>query len=166
MPIADALPVYHHSERHSIRVAATPERALGAAREAPLEDVPLVRLLFRLRGLRAAPSGPIWDALLSEGFQSFRDDTLVLIGKPWSLRGGLRQVDDFVGFTEPGWAKMAVDLRAVPDDGGARIETETRVLLTDRGSRRRFAAYWLVIRPFSGFVRRRWLRAAKRRAET
>jgi hypothetical protein len=164
--IADALPVYHHSERHSIRVAASPERALAAAREAALEDVPLVRLLFRLRGLRAAPHGPIWDALLSEGFQSFREDTLVLIGKPWSVRGGLRQVDDFVGFAEPGWAKMAVDLRAVPDGGGARIETETRVFLTDRGSRRRFAAYWLVIRPFSGFVRRSWLRAAKRRAET
>ncbi len=33
-------------------------------------------------------------------------------------------------------------------------------------SRRRFAAYWLVVRPFSGFTRRSWLKAAKRRAET
>ena len=32
-------------------------------------------------------------------------------------------------------------------------------------ARRRFGAYWLVIRPFSGLVRRRWLHAAKRRAE-
>jgi hypothetical protein len=164
--IVDALPVYHHSERHSIRVAASPERALAAAREASLEDVVLVRALFRLRGLRAAPRGPIWDALLAEGFQSFGDDTVVLVGRPWSPRGGRRSVDDFVGFREPGWAKMAMDLRAVPDGGGARIETETRVFLTDSGSRRRFAAYWLVVRPFSGFVRRSWLRAAKRRAET
>jgi hypothetical protein len=164
--LADALPVYHHSERHAIRVAASPERALAAAREALLEDVPLVRALFRLRGLRAAPSGPVWEALLAEGFQPFRDDTLVLIGKPWSPRGGLRRVDDFVAFAEPGWAKMAMDLRAVPDGDGARLETETRVFLTDRFARRRFGAYWLVIRPFSGFVRRSWLRAAKRRAET
>lgn len=166
MPIADALPVYHHNERHSIRVAASPDRALAAAREASLEDVPLVRALFRLRGLRAAPRGPVWDALLTEGFQPFRDDTLVLIGKPWSPRGGLRRVDDFIAFAEPGWAKMAMDLRAVPDGGGARLETETRVFLTDRASRRRFAAYWLVIRPFSGLIRRSWLKAAKRRAET
>jgi hypothetical protein len=61
---------------------------------------------------------------------------------------------------------MAMDLRAVPDGAGARLETETRVFLTDRSSRRRFRAYWLVVRPFSGFIRRRWLRAAKRRAET
>jgi hypothetical protein len=166
VPIADALPVYHHSERHTIQVAATPERALTAARETPLEDVPLVRALFRLRGLRAAPQGPVWDALLSEGFQPLGEDTLVLVGKPWSPRGGLRRVEDFVGFSEPGWAKMAMELCAVPDGGGARLETETRVYLTDSTARRRFAAYWLVIRPFSGLVRRSWLRAAKKRAET
>ena len=60
---------------------------------------------------------------------------------------------------------MAMDLRALPDGDGARLETETRVFLTDAPSRRRFAAYWLVIRPFSGLTRRLWLRAAKRRAE-
>ncbi len=166
MPLADVMPVYHHNERHTIHVEASPARALAAAREAPLADVPLVRALFRLRGLRAAGSGPVWDALLAEGFQPFGQDTLVLIGKPWSPRGGLRRVDDFVGFAEPGWAKMAMELCAVPDGGGARLETETRVFLTDAVARRRFRAYWLVIRPFSGLIRRRWLRAAKRRAET
>jgi hypothetical protein len=58
-----------------------------------------------------------------------------------------------------------MDVRAVAEDGGARLETETRIFLTDAGSRRRFAAYWLVIRPFSGLIRRFWLRAAQRRAE-
>lgn len=166
MSLADALPVYHHSERHSVHVAATPSKALAAARATSLADVPLVRALFRLRGLRAAPDGPLWDAMVAEGFQPFRDDTLVLVGKPWSPRGRLRRVDDFVAFSEPGWAKMALDLSAVAERDGARLETETRVFLTDRAARRRFAAYWLVVRPFSGLVRRRWLRAAKRRAET
>lgn len=166
MSVRDALPVYHHHERHAIRVAATPERALAAAREARLNDVPLVRLLFRLRGLRAGPSGPIWDALLAEGFQAFGDDTVVLVGRPWSPGGSLRRVDDFVGFAEPGYAKMAMDLRSVPDGDGARIETETRVYLTDARARRRFRAYWLVVRPFSGLIRRSWLKAAKRRAES
>jgi len=166
LSLADALPVYHHSERHTIRVSATPERALAAAREARLEDAPLVGLLFKLRGLRAAPSGPLWDALLAQGFQTLGEDTLVLVGKPWSTRGDLRKVDDFFAFAEPGYAKMAMDLRAVPDGGGARVETETRIYLTDAAARRRFRAYWLVVRPFSGLVRRGWLRAAKRRAET
>lgn len=166
MSVQDALPVFHHHERHAIRVAASPERALAAAREARLDDVPLVRLLFRLRGLRASPRGPVWEALLAEGFQPLGDDTVVLVGKPWSPRGNLRRVDDFVAFAEPGYAKMALDLRAVPDGDGARLETETRIYLTDAHARRRFGAYWLVVRPFSGLVRRSWLKAAKRRAES
>lgn len=40
-----------------------------------------------------------------------------------------------------------------------------RPRLTDARSRRRFRAYWLVVRPFSGLVRRSWLAAARRRAE-
>jgi hypothetical protein len=163
--VTDALPVYHHSERHSIRVDATPEAALAAARETRLEDVPLVSILFRLRGLKAAPRGPIWASLQAQGFRLHDAETLVLIGRPWSPRGGTRPNEDFVHFSEPGYAKLAVDLRALPDGKGARLETETRVFLTDASSRRRFAVYWLLIRPFSGLTRRLWLRAAKRRAE-
>jgi hypothetical protein len=165
MSAADALPVYHHRERHSIFVAASADQAFAAARDARLDDVPLVRLLFKLRGLRSAPRGPIWDSLLADGFQAVGDDTVVLVGKPWSPSGGRRRPDDFAGFAEPGYAKMAMDLRARPDEGGSRLETETRIFLTNGAARRRFAAYWLVIRPFSGLVRRSWLKAAKRRAE-
>lgn len=59
MSVRDALPVYHHVERHSIRVAAAPERALAAAREVRLDDVRVVRVLFGLRGLRSAPGGDL-----------------------------------------------------------------------------------------------------------
>lgn len=44
------------------------------------------------------------------------------------------------------------------------LTTETRVLLTDERSRRAFGRYWLLIRPFSGLIRRRWLAAIVRRA--
>jgi hypothetical protein len=165
VPISDALPVYHHGERHTIHVEATPERALAAARETTLAELPLVRVLSRLRGLRPG-RGEIWNQFLRAGFQPFGADTLVLVGRPWTRRGERRRVDDFLAFAEPGWAKMALDVRALPEGRGARLETETRVYLTDRAARRRFAAYWLVVRPFSGLTRRSWLRAAKRRAET
>ena len=100
-----------------------------------------------------------------DGFEQFSDGVYVAIGKPWTPRGGLRPAADFVAFDEPGFAKMAIDLRALPEASGSRLETETRVFLTDAASRRRFAAYWLVVRPFSGLVRRSWLAAARRRAE-
>lgn len=165
MTVTDALPVYHHREHHSIRVDATPDEALAAARATLLEDVPLVSLLVRLRGLHAAPRGPLWEALQAQGFRLHDPDTLVLIGRPWTRRGDLRPEEDFHGFAEPGYAKMAVDLRATLAGDGAVLETETRIYLTDAAARRRFGAYWLVIRPFSGLIRRLWLRAAKRRAE-
>jgi hypothetical protein len=53
-----------------------------------------------------------------------------------------------------------MNMRAEP----GKLTTETRVRCTDERSRRAFARYWYVIRPFSGLVRRSWLRAARRRA--
>ena len=144
----------------------SPERALAAARETRLEDAPLVKALVLAARASRARRGSFWDALRADGFQQLGDDTVVLVGKPWILGGGRRAVDDFVAFAEPGCAKMAIDLRAEPDGDGSRLETETRVFLTDLASRRRFAAYWLVVRPFSGLMRRSWFRAARRRAET
>ena len=165
MTVTDALPVYHHREHHSIWIDAPPEAALAAARETRPEDVPLVSALFRLRGLRPRRGAPIWASMQARGFQLHDPETLTLIGRPWTPGAGLRHGVDFVQFTEPGYAKMAMDLRALPDGEGARLETETRVFLTDASARRRFGAYWLVVRPFSGLTRRHWLRAAKRRAE-
>jgi hypothetical protein len=50
-------------------------------------------------------------------------------------------------------------------DGTTLAETETRVAATDPTARRGFGRYWLVIRGFSGLIRRDWLRAVARRAE-
>ncbi len=161
----EALPVWHHAAMHEVHVDAPADQALAAAHEASVTEMPAARLLMRLRGLRPTGGRSLRDAMVDGGFARFGEDVLVLVGKPWSLRGGLRRVDDFVGFDEPGYAKMAFDFTATPAGQGTRLATETRVFLTDDASRRRFAAYWFVVRPFSGVVRRSWLAAAKRRAE-
>lgn len=158
------LPRYHFAERHTIEVRASPVRALAAAREVTLDETPLVRLLFRLRGL-PTPHGSIFEAMRAIEFDLlWADDSEVVlggIGQPWRVRGSVRREADFGSFAEPGFAKMAFNFAAE----GRTISTETRVLLTDEASRRRFRRYWLLIRPFSGLIRRSWLRAAKRRAE-
>jgi hypothetical protein len=158
----EVLPSCHFRERHS---AATrdPLRALAAVREVTFAQLPLTRTLFRLRGLpSSAPT--VWEAMIGIEFGETRESAheLVLagVGQPWRLRTGLRAGDDFASFNEPGYAKMAISVAA----RAGRLETETRVLLTDAASRRRFRAYWLVVRPFSGLIRREWLRAAVRRA--
>jgi len=45
------------------------------------------------------------------------------------------------------------------------LATETRVRCADAAARRAFRAYWLVVRPFSGLLRRLMLRAVRREAE-
>ena len=144
-----------------MRVNAPAEAALAAVREVTAGEMPLVRVLFRLRGLPARRDRPLFEEMVASGFRPLDETTLVAVGRPWSPRTGLRAVEDFGGFAEPGWAKMAADF-------GFRegvLSTETRVWLTDAASRRRFRAYWLAVRPFSGLVRRSWLAAARRRAE-
>jgi caffeoyl-CoA O-methyltransferase len=160
-----ALPVWHHRERHELHVKAPPDLALRAVREVSAAEMPFARMLLRVRGLRPTRAVSLVDAMLADGFVRFSDDVLVLVGRPWSPKGDLLHVDDFAAFHDAGYAKMALDFTATPEGEGTRLATETRVFLTDDGARRRFAAYWLVVRPFSGLVRRSWLAAAKRRAE-
>ncbi len=113
----------------------------------------------------------VMDDMATLGFtvlERAEDEVVVAaVGRPWAPGGGraprLREQADpvgyFVDFDEPGWAKMAVNFRA----GDRELTTETRVLLTDERSRRAFRRYWLLIRPFSGLIRRRWLAAIVRR---
>lgn len=162
--LAAVLPRYDVRERYEVRVRAEPAAALRAVRLVTAEEAPLLRLLFRLRGLPA--KGPIVDGMQREGFRLLGEDAgraivLGAIGRPWRLSGGIARDADFASFAEPGWAKMALELRA--EDGV--LSTETRVLLTDDAARRAFRRYWLVVRPFSGLTRRSWLAAARRRAE-
>jgi hypothetical protein len=177
------LPEYEFSEVHRVLVSATPERALEAVKRATLGEMPLVRPLFvmrslpaRLAGRRRLPSDRV--AALYKQMSRFlvllaeepgREVVLGGIGQMWRLSGGtspaFRNASAFIGFWEPGYAKVAMSFVAVPRDGRTELGTETRVLTTDPASRHAFGRYWRVIRPWSGLIRRSWLRAARRRAE-
>ena len=164
----DVLPRWHHRERHGVPGGS---RILAALEALTWREVPLFAILMSIRAL--GRRGGTLDSRILADFESmgFRpvartDDEIVYagIGRPWSPRGGTIPVPSAAGFrdfAEPGWAKMAVNFRVA--DGA--LTTETRVWLTDAAAHRRFAAYWLFIRPFSGLIRRRWLVAAARRAE-
>jgi hypothetical protein len=150
------LPAYEFSTRHEISVAVDPARADQALREVTFKEVPLVRglLLVRGLGLRRAqdtvlatmvPRATVLEDLPGEGL------ILTLNGQFWRLRGR--------GPEAP--ATAVIDFRALPGS----LATETRVHIPDPMSRRKFAHYWRVVRPFSGLIRMIVLRAAKRRAE-
>jgi hypothetical protein len=162
----EVLPHWHHRERHERRVAGPPDRVFAAIREVTLAEMPVGRLLARLRGIRSDTSKPLFEEMGRLGFrvaaeEPNREIVFAAIGQPWKLRGGRHPKDtNFRTFTEQGYAKMAMNFRL---ERGT-LSTETRVLLTDPASRRAFRRYWIVIRPFSGLIRRIWLRGIARRA--
>ena len=163
---------YDVRERHAIVIAADAATVDACTRNLDLRGSRIARLLFRLRGMRGDALG--LDGLRRMGFSVLADvpgEELVLglIGRFWTPSGGLCRFDapDFVAFDEPGWAKAAWNFGLTPTpDGRVRLTTETRVRCTDAASRRRFRAYWLVVRPFSGLIRRIVLREIRRQAES
>ncbi len=168
------LPEYQFSERHRSWVRASPEVALTAARQVSLGEMPLVRLLFGIRGMRTSARGSLWENVVSGPFVDLgvipgSEMAGGVIGQMWRLSGGrtpaITNAAEFASFNEPGYAKAALSVAACSVSGGCELVTETRVLATDEAARRAFSRYWLVIRPGSGLIRRLWLRAAKRRAE-
>jgi hypothetical protein len=139
----DWLPRYDHREYHEHRVECTPDEAFVAGLSAPAEPDALVRVLFRLRGLDA--KGKSLEQLFAPPWAAVLERT------PTSLVAKLNETKGI---------EIVFDLRTRSTGGGATISTETRVA----GGGLRFRAYWLVVRPFSGLIRRRWLIAAAKRA--
>jgi hypothetical protein len=87
----------------------------------------------------------------------------------WRLFGGKKPPAlDAAGvrdWSAPGWVKVGMEFRLTPALGGTRLSCETRVVATDPGTRRRFARYWLVVRPGSSAIRWELLTAVAMRAE-
>jgi hypothetical protein len=176
MLIDDFLPNYDVRERHRVRVRAPLSEVYSAVRELDLREARLSMFLFRLRGLPAGKTAPTCfklDDFLKMRFillgEKVNEELLLgLVGRFWTPSGELRRLDapDFREFNEPGYAKAAWNffLSELPDKT-VRLETETRVLCLDEGSRRRFRLYWLLVGTFSGLIRKEILQAVKRSAE-
>jgi hypothetical protein len=146
--IDDVLPQYDVHEVHSIACARSIDEALAT----PVAADPLVRVLFRLRGLRA--SGTIGGLFERMGFEVLAHDEREIVvgvaGTPWRPGGGL------ISFAEarPGTVRIAVNFLV----DGDQLSTETRVQAVDAAARRAFGRYWRLVGPFSALIRRRWLR--------
>ncbi|HEU4422206.1 MAG TPA: hypothetical protein VFR67_06650 [Pilimelia sp.] len=175
MSLDELLPAWHFRERHRRATKAPAAALLTGVERVTWAEVPVMRGLMAIRsaGRLPLPAGRrIIDDMTTLGFTVLGRTAdrleMAALGRPWARGEGpptlAEQADPagfFTEFAEPGWAKMAADFRV----GDGELTTETRVLLTDERSRRAFRRYWLLIRPFSGLIRRRWLAAIVRRAE-
>ena len=176
-------PVYQFHEVHAIHIDASPDRVYRAVREVTAGEISLFQLLTRIRRFgRSGPESivnapdalPILDVATRTTFLVLADDVPreVVIGTVVIAPSGWRRADAatpeaFAALAQPGFATALMNFRIEPDARGTSLlSTETRVFATDATARRHFAVYWRIIYPGSAIIRRSWLRAIRRRAES
>jgi hypothetical protein len=190
MLLDDYLPEFDVRTRYAIRVSASPARVYASLWTANFDHWGLTRALYAVRMLPSFPSRPreTWrrlgdelfrqrftlDQMLLEGFallgeRSGEELVLGTVGRFWRARGELcaTSLGQFRAPLPSGTAKAAWNFEVtILADGATELSTETRVLCADVTTRRRFRAYWLLIRPFSGLIRQEILAAVRSSAES
>ena len=173
MLIDDFMPEFDFHERHETLVAAPRDAVRRAADEWRPSESFLWRWLLRLRGL-GGPGGTLREWAEINGFLCLaeHEDEIVYgqAGRFWAVdeRGAFvspRTVEEFRAFADPQYAAAVMNVRVdAIAPNSTRLFTETRVRALSGAARRRFRLYWLLIRPFSGLLRRAMLNGIKRAA--
>jgi len=174
------LPRCHFEERHSLDgIEGMPHDIIDAiCRIDDTQDAVLSSLLW-LRELpgrwleRIRPGTGIPNTRKRFGLQNFAvlersscEVAFGLAGQFWKLDFGLVPVLNVASFRQLAGPKLVLSFRVISQGGShCQLETVTRVLCSDVSSLRRMKVYWGVIRPFSGWIRRRILRQVKRTVE-
>ena len=180
----EVMPRWEASEFHHVWLDASLEETWAALLATTGREVRLLRPLMALRRLpswllrRSSVGGnhgeqPLFATLEHSGFvrlaeEPGREIVFGVVGRFWSPAGNapvgdIADLDGFVGFDKPGYAKAAMSFLARREGTGTRLMSETRVVATDPMAARRFRWYWRLIRPGSGAIRRSWLAAVGRR---
>ncbi len=160
-------------ERHERTVRATPESAIDALVGIRLRDVPAVRMLFALRGLRHGADETLLAFFSTAPFVLLEttDGREVVSGVlvPGRAPGGRRRPpssrDDFRRALGSAPFAAIATFRAEPLARGALLWTETWVRTRGVAARACFGAYWLAVGPWSAWIRRIFLRRAGEVAE-
>ncbi len=183
--IDDVLPMYEFGDRVGVELQARPAQIFEALKEVTLAEMPLAKTLGELRYLPARLTGrmrvsaddvPFMNLVLGKGTivlaeEPQREIVTGTIGKFHNLLDQqvvpIRDADEFYRFDDPVYQKLVMSIRVREADtaGVYRLELEHRTHALSPSARRRFAGYWLIIRPGGAFVTKLLLHAVRRRAE-
>jgi hypothetical protein len=176
------LPAWHFREVHSTLVSAPRDRVYRAVLDVTPEEILFFRTLVAVRRLgRRIPEGilnpppgkPLLAVAARTQFRVLEQrppeeiaiGTILISPEGRAATPPASALEFEAARLRSGVALAAMNFRLTNAAGGTLLVTETRVFAPDRDVRRRFALYWLVIRPGSGLIRRMWLRGIRRRAE-
>ncbi len=167
MQLDKFMPTYHFHEVHTKGIHASPDRIFRALKAVTPEEVRFLRLLFGLRQLperllgKGRPpvlteTGSLLNEMVGSGFFVLAEaaNREIVLG---TVLGGVESANH---------PKAAINFYVQDEsDGWCTLSTETRVLVPDPSTLKKFAAYWRFIYPGSALLRRTMLSAVKRRAE-
>jgi hypothetical protein len=180
-PLLDRfMSTYEVVERHHVRVLASAEITLAAAREQNLLASPVIRAIFKAREValgstpdeRARPQA-LLPQVLSLGWGVLaevpgREIVLGAVTKPWEPNPRFHALgsEHFAAFAEPDYVKIVWSLRADPVGANESVfRTETRAVATDDRARLKFRRYWALVSPGVALIRRMSLGPLKADAE-
>jgi hypothetical protein len=182
MLIDSFAPEFDANEVHRIAINASCPAVYEALWAADLGNSAVIKLLLFLRSLPGlitrSKSRPrnrkvTLQTVIDSGFgllDKTPDEEIVLgvTGRFWRPTGNLSAFNrsDFNGPVPLGLARGVWNFSVSESQQGQTIlRTETRVICGDAASRRKFLAYWVVVRPFSGLIRLIMLRNVRKAAE-
>jgi hypothetical protein len=172
MIIDEQLPMYDVVVAEHLIVDADPMTTFAAARAMDFLTVraPIMDAAMWMRGLpdrlRRRPAAPLPHLYLAQGVGlpgwlslgegAGTELAFGAVGKFWQPTIEWRDVPaaDFASFSEPGWGKIACNFTFLPYGGGTLLTYECRTATTDPVSRRKFARYWWLVRPFAAYIMR------------
>ena len=174
------IPRFDVRERHEVTIKAPASLVLEVARSFDMQSIPLVRLIFWLRGkllgARVAAvrhaSGLVPD-MLRLGWKCLAEVSgrYFVAGaacQPWKAEVVFSSIapEQFAAYSEPGAVKIAWTLEA--ESLGPALTcfaTETRALATDDQARIQFERYWKLFGVGIIMIRKLLLPAVRRQAE-
>ena len=178
----DWMPQWQVGEKHTLHVAAAPEKVFAAIHAVRADEIFLFRTLIAIRRcggtgpesiMNAPEKKPLLDVATETTFVLLEEEApreLVVgtvIAAPRAARQSARLAPELFRKTlPPGVVLATMNFAVLPDnDGGSSVSTETRIYANSPSALRRFGIYWRIIHPGSDIIRRMWLRAIRQRAE-
>ncbi|NIF33608.1 hypothetical protein F3J29_15885 [Enterobacter sp. Cy-643] len=168
-----------YEKHHSPPIEGTPEAIIQAVLALNMEDDPVIRRLLRLRQLPRRLRRALFKSESTEpadtfGFGSFtllhqssQEVSFGLAGRFWRPLldvESLKDAEAFKHFADSRAAKLVLRFDVTPENNGSAVlRTETFVYCPTPRVKALFALYWMLIRPASGWIRRRTLLSIQRK---
>ena len=169
-------------EVHRIVIKASRATVYRVLKTADLGQSIIIKSLLALRSLPGYIARPCavpqnrqitMQTLMDSGFgllaeKQGEEIVLGITGKFWRPAGNVSPFNrsDFDQPVRAGFARGVWNFSVSESISGQTVlTTETRVICGDPASRRKFLAYWLVVRPFSGVIRLIMLKSVRKIAE-